>query len=310
MLEHVAYKGWKNNVKLSNGAVEVIVTLDVGPRVISYSLPGGFNVMKNYEEMMGKSGEAEWQIRGGLRFWLAPEDLTRTYFPDNRAVAHTPIGASGVKLTPPPEDEYGVQKEMEISLAASGTKLSVKLKVTNIAKEATTLAPWAPTVMAPGGVEIIPIPPHAPHPGSTKNARSPADYAPNQSMVLWPYFDFTDTRWSFGSRYMFLRQDAKKGPTKIGLAHPVPWVAYLNQGTLFVKRFSYVQGATYPDLGTVYQTFSNEDMLEMETVGVLRTLQTGESAELSETWELFGNVGEVKSEADMDRLVLPLLTTS
>ncbi len=307
MIEKVEYKGWKNNLKLSNGSVEAIITLDVGPRVISYSLPGGFNVMKNYEEMMGKSGESEWQIRGGLRFWLAPEDLTRTYCPDNRPVAHTPFGTHAAQFVPPPEEEYGVQKEMEIALADSGTRLTVKLKVTNIGKERTTLAPWAPTVMAPGGVEIIPIPPHAPHPGSTKNAKSPADFAPNQSLVLWPYFDFTDTRWSFGSRYILLRQDPKKSPTKIGLAHAVPWVAYLNQGTLFVKRFSYENTATYPDLGTVYQTFSNEDMLEMETVGVLKTLAPGESAELREIWELFGGVGEVKTEADVDRFVLPLL---
>ena len=44
---------------------------------------------------------------------------------------------------------------------------------------------------------------------------------------------------------------------------------------LFVKRFDYREGAVYPDRGTRYQTFSNEDMLEMETVGELVTLQPG-----------------------------------
>ena len=65
MLEVVDYRGWTNNLKLSNASVELIVTLDVGPRVIAYRAPGGFNVMKNYDEMMGGTGEAEWQIRGG-----------------------------------------------------------------------------------------------------------------------------------------------------------------------------------------------------------------------------------------------------
>ena len=120
-------------------------------------------------------------------------------------------------------------------------------------------------------------------------------------------FDFTDDRWTFGSRYVFLRQNPKKGPTKIGLAHPVPWVAYLNQGTLFVKRFGRLEWADYPDMGTTYQTFSNEDMLEMETVGPLVTLIPGQSAELEETWELFTDVPDVKTEADVDRVILPLL---
>ena len=85
-----------------------------------------------------------------------------------------------------------------------------------------------------------------------------------------------------------------KGPTKIGLAHRMGWVAYLNSGTLFVKCFDYREGAVYPDRGTRYQTFSNEDMLEMETVGELVTLQPGRSAELIESWELFGNVPPVR----------------
>lgn len=307
MIEKVEYRGWKNNLRISNGDVEVVVTLDVGPRVICYRLPSGFNVMKNYDEQMGGTGEAEWQIRGGLRFWLAPEDLTRTYFPDNNPVRYEELGPNSARFRPPVEKEFGVQKELTVSLDKSGTGVSVTLKVTNVGAEATDLAPWAPTVMAPGGVEIIPQPTRRNHPGHPSNAKSPADFAPSQELILWPYFDFTDSRWTMGSRYIFLRQDPNKGPTKIGLAHRLSWVAYLNQGNLFVKNIHYAEGATYPDWGTNYQTFSNEDMLEMETVGVFGRLKPGESSELSESWQLFGNVPEIKTEEDVDKQILPLL---
>ncbi len=306
-MDVIEYRGWKNNLLLTNGDVELVVTLDVGPRVIAYRLPGGFNVMKNYDAMMGGTGEAEWQIRGGLRFWLAPEDLTRTYFPDNRPVKWEAIGERGARFTPPPEAEYGVQKVMELRLGAKGTRVDVTLRVTNTGTTATELAPWGPTVMAPGGMEIIPLPPKKNHPLHPKNAKSPADFAPNQELILWPYFDFADTRWTFGRKYIFLRQDVNKGPTKIGLAHRMGWVAYLNSGVLFVKRFDYREGAIYPDRGTRYQTFSYEEMLEMETVGELVTLQPGKSAELIESWELFGNVPPVRTEADVDRIILPLI---
>jgi hypothetical protein len=307
MIDVTDYRGWQNNLRLSNGEVEVIVTLDVGPRIIAYRFPGGFNILKNYDSMMGGTGEKEWQIRGGHRFWLAPEDLTRTYFADNRPVKWEALGENAARLTAPPETEYGVQKEVELKLASKGSRLKVTLRVTNVGKEATELAPWGPTVMAPGGMEIIPLPPKKDHPGSPKNANSPADFAPNQELILWPYFDFADSRWSFGKRYIFLRQDVNKGPTKIGLAHRMGWVAYLNSGTLFVKRFDYREGAVYPDLGTRYQTFSNEDMLEMETVGELVSLRPGQSASLVESWELFGNVPPVQNEADVDKFILPLL---
>jgi hypothetical protein len=306
-MQVVEYRGWPNNVVLTNGRVELVATLDVGPRVIAYRRPGGFNVLKNYDAMMGGAGEAEWQIRGGHRFWLAPEDLTRTYFPDNRPVKHEALGERAVRLTPPPEDEYGVQKEMTLRLADVGTRVDVTLTVTNVGTTATDLAPWGPTVLAPGGVEIIPLPPKAPHPGHPSNAKSPADFGPNQSLILWPYFDFADPRWTFGSRYLFLRQDPARGPTKIGLAHREGWVGYLNRGTLFVKRFDYREGAVYPDGGTRYQTFSNEDMLEMETCGELVTLPPGGSAELHESWELFDGLPDVTSEDDVDRVIRPLV---
>jgi hypothetical protein len=306
-MEIVPYRGWPNNLRLSNGEVELVVTLDVGPRVISYSFPGGFNVLKNYDSMMGGTGESEWQIRGGHRFWLAPEDLTRTYFADNRPVKWEAIGDRAARFTPPPEVQYGVQKEMELRLRGKGSRVEVILRATNIGTSATELAPWGPTVMSPGGIEVIPLPPKKDHPGHPSNAQSPADYAPNQELILWPYFDFADTRWTFGKRYIFLRQDVNKGPTKIGLAHRMGWVAYWNSGVLFVKRFDYRDGAVYPDLGTRYQTFSNEDMLEMETVGELVSLQPGKSAVLTESWELFGNVPPIRTEADVERAILPLL---
>jgi hypothetical protein len=44
-VEVIEYRGWKNNLLLANDSVEIVVTLDVGPRVIAYRLPGGVNVL-------------------------------------------------------------------------------------------------------------------------------------------------------------------------------------------------------------------------------------------------------------------------
>jgi hypothetical protein len=303
-VQTIDYKGWKNNLKLTNGDAELIVTLDVGPRVISYRA-GGKNVFKEYEDQLGKSGEKDWQIRGGHRFWVGPEDLTRTYSLDNGPVKYQELDGGGVKLIQAPETEYGIQKEIEIKLAPSGTKVTVLHRITNIGSKETELAPWALSVMAPGGVEVIPLPPHKPHPGSPKNARSPADFAPNETMVLWPFFDFKDPRWTFGSKYVTLRQDNKKGPTKIGLAHKMGWVGYLNDGQLFVKRFEYQEGKTYPDNGVNFETFTNEDMLEMESLGPVVKLAPGKTVEHVEQWEIATKVAEFKDEADIDKNVLP-----
>jgi hypothetical protein len=305
-VEGVNYKGWKNNLRLSNGDVELIVTLDVGPRVISYRLKDGKNVFKEYADQLGKSGEKEWQIRGGHRLWVGPEDLTRTYEPDNGPVRYAEV-ESGlvVRFRPEKAPEYGILKELDLRLAEAGSGVTVVHRLVNVGKDAAELAPWALTVMAPGGVEVIPLPPKRPHPGSPRNARSPEDFAPDQTMVLWPFFDFKDPRWNLGHQFITLRQDPKRGPTKIGLAHQLGWVGYLNGGTLFVKRFEYQKGKPYPDRGCNFETFTNEDMLEIESLGPLVRLAPGKAVELVEHWELHSNVEPFSDEAGIVKNVLP-----
>ena len=94
-VDKVEYKGWKNCYRITNGEVEVIVTGDVGPRVIRFGFVGGQNLFKEYVEQLGKSGEEKFQARGGDRVWKAPEDPIATWAPDNVAVTiKTPLGSS------------------------------------------------------------------------------------------------------------------------------------------------------------------------------------------------------------------------
>jgi hypothetical protein len=126
-------------------------------------------------------------------------------------------------------------------------------------------------------------------------------------MSFWPFFDFKDTRWTFGSKYITLRQDAKKGPTKVGLAHQMGWVGYVNNGTLFVKRFDYLTSPNgpipYPDGGVNFETYTDKDMLEMETLGPLVTLAAGKMVDHTENWELHKDVASIEDEEAIEKNV-------
>ena len=307
-IETIAYRGWKHSLRISNGDAELIVTLDVGPRILSYRLTDGSNVFKEYPEQLGGTGEPDWMIRGGHRQWTGPEDNTRTYALDNGPVAFREVEHGIVRFTPAPETAYKLQKEIDVRLAPAGSRVTVVHRYTNLGDGPTDMAPWGVSVMAPGGVEIIPLPAKYPHPGSPKNARSAADYAANQLMAVWPYLDFQDPRWRFGSRFITLRQDPGRGPTKLGLAHKMKSVGYLNAGTLFVKWFEYRDGQIYPDDGVNFETFTNEDMLEIETLGPLIALDPGQSVEHTERWELVGGLGGLGDEAQIEAVIAPHLT--
>lgn len=298
-VEKAEYKGWKNNVKLSNGTVELIATLDVGPRIIRYAPVGGDNVLKEYEDQLGKSGESDWQIRGGHRLWHAPEHPKRTYFPDNARVELKELGGGAVRLIAPPETPYGVQKEIDLKLESTGSKVTLTHRIKNIGAWPVELAPWSLTVMAPGGTEIIPLPKKVAHGESL---------LPAQSLVLWSYTDLKDPRFALGTKYITVRQDAKGQATKIGVWHSEGWVAYLRAGLLFVKRFERQAGQHYPDFGCNFETFTNEDMLEVESLGPMISLAPGSSVEHREVWELHKGVAAISDEASIDRVILPLVS--
>lgn len=307
-MQNVAYKGWQNNLQLTNGTVDLIVTLDVGPRVMRYGFVGETNVFKEYEEQLGKSGEDSWQIRGGHRLWHAPEDPVRTYVLDNSPIKHEKLGETAVRLIQPIEKLTGIQKEIDVALDAEGTGVTLTHRLRNKGAKAIELAPWVLTVMAQGGVAIIPLPEKIAHPGSLEPGEKPdyRGFAPNQNLIVWPFTDLADPRWRFGTRYITLRQDkAAKKPTKLGLAHKMGWVGYLNNGALFVKAFDYQEGKPYPDGGSNFETFTNKDMLEVETLGPLQKIAPGKAVEHVERWRLLKGMPTETTEAAIDANLRP-----
>ena len=281
-IEKTEFGGWANCLRIANEHAELIVTLDVGPRIISYQhLPGGKNVLKTNAEELGKSGEEQFVARGGHRFWVAPENEL-TYLPDNTPVISAVL-PDGVRL----ENTTGpIRKELTVTLAAETSAVTLAHRATNIGTAPLTLATWGLTVMKPGGLEIIPRPPLGEH---------PRDLLPDRVLVLWPYTDTSDDRWRWGREFITLRQTAHTPPTKLGLRHRMGWVGYLMRSALFIKTVAFEDGATYPDFGCNFETFSNAQMLEIETLSPLRTLATGESVGHTEAWRLFGSLPEPES---------------
>ncbi len=296
--EIVPFKGWERNLRLANEHLELIVTLEVGPRILSLSPRAGRNIFKVFEEQSGSGGEAQWKSRGGHRLWLAPETLEVTYYPDNAPVAYENEGEA-VLLSAPPE-ATGFQKQLRLTLHPQEARVEIVHRVTNIGAQSRRLALWALSVMEAGGVAIVPQPPRGQH---------PRDLLPNRALILWPYSDLRDPRLHLGSRFITLRQERGREPFKIGLAGETGQAAYWLDGTLFVKRFAFQADAVYPDMGCNCELFTNEKMLEVESLGPLHTIEPGEVVEHREEWRLWTDVPpfDAAVEEEIGRSLPPLL---
>jgi hypothetical protein len=292
MIEKVSYGGWSNCFRIANDDVELIVTTDVGPRVIRYGFIGGQNLFKEFAEQLGGSGELTWQPRGGHRLWIAPEVVPDTYAADNGPVRAT-LHEDGVELVGGVELETGLEKTIAVQLSASG--VTVTHRIRNAAPTARILAPWALTMMAPGGVGITRFPPRGTH---------PEDLPPTNPLIMWAFTDLSDPRWTFTKKYLVLRQDpSSASPQKLGLFNEETIGAYLLGSELFVKKYDADPSKVYADFGASYETFTNADFLELETLGPLETVAPGATVDHVERWSLHRNV-EIRewTDAVLDRL--------
>lgn len=289
-LETTSFHGWNKTIRLWNDSIEVLVTTDVGPRIVAYKTHKGENVFKLYDDQLGTMNEEHWCIRGGHRLWLAPEDEVISYHLDNSPVTWSQKNpASELEIESIQQRPQKLRKTLGLSVAQSGSRVTVRHTVTNESDLPITLATWGLSVMQPGGMEIIPQPPLGEH---------PHDLLPNRGMVLWPYTDMSDIRWTFGRKFWLLRQAADHPPTKVGLAHRERWIGYVLGDSLFIKTFSHEPGANYPDGGCNFETFTNTEMLEIESLGPLVTLNPGAFTSHVENWFLFPLVEEIRIESE------------
>jgi len=303
MVERIAYQGWNNAWRFSNGTVEVVVLADVGPRIVRYAFCGDENILKELPAEAGLTGGTDFRLYGGHRLWVWPE-VPRTYFPDNRPVLVDQMGGT-VRFTSPIEDSAPgthLQKQWEITLEARGSSVRIGHSITNRAAESTELAVWCPTMMRPNGRAILPLPPRI--------AMDAEHYQSVAPLTLWSFTDLADPRWILGTEFIQLRQHPKldfRFPEQMtGTFNPAGWGAYYSQGTLFVKRAVPMPDAHYPDFGCNFEIFTNPDFLELETLSPILTLKPGESAYHAETWSLFREVPAGEDDAWIRSTIAPL----
>jgi len=294
------YKTFGKCLEIANGIVKLLVTIDVGPRVINYSYIDGENMM--FEDIdrvfsssgpeFSKFGGGTWYIYGGHRLWTSPEGNPKSYYPDNDPVPYEII-ENGATFKPAEQKWNQYQYEITITLDPNSSHVNLVHKITNCAAWDVTLAPWAMTVLSPGGFEIVAQP--------TKDT----GLLGNRLLALWPYTNMMDERVTWGNKYIGLKQiPGHPDKFKVGINSEHGFAMYFNHGDLFIKKYTPVENGTYPDGGMSFETFTNALFLEMETLGEITAIAPGASVTHCESWSLYKEAcPESYQEDTIDTLV-------
>jgi hypothetical protein len=258
-----------------------------GPRIIGLYAKGvEGNLLAETSDVHWTVPHGEFYLRGGHRLWKAPEDS----FYNCPEEGLTVIEGGGVLLRSP-VDASGLEKEIAVRL--DGRCVHLSQKITWHGDAPITLAPWGITQLRLGGMGILPLPVEA------------NGLAPNRNLVLWSYTSLNDERLELHDDFILLHGRASEDAAKIGNRNTHGWIACAMGDALFVKRFEVEDGAL-PDLGCNVEAYVRDVCIELETLGTLKTLQTGEAVTLSETWEVV--VGEFPANIETARIIGGLLS--
>jgi hypothetical protein len=300
-IEKVEFCGWSNCYRVTNGDVELIATSDVGPRIIHCGFVGEQNLFAVFADQAGKSCEPHWMIRGGHRLWTAPELIPDTYALDNKPVKVT-ANHDTLTLLQEREPETGLRKKVSVTMSPDGA-ITVAHEIENGGKKPRRFAPWALTMMTPGGTAIALFPQRGSH---------DQFLLPTNPLTMWAYTDFSDPRWSFTKNYLTLTCDPNiTVPQKAGLFNPQTFCAYLLGPYLFTKRYTALPNTPYPDFHCSMELFTNHEFLELETLGPLTEVIPDSAISHVEYWSLHRNIELQRlDDSELDRVLLPLLSSA
>lgn len=280
-----SYKEYGKCLTISNEKIEAIFTLNIGPRIVSFKFIGDENVLLDDRSAFAPMGGIEfdnhyykgaaWESLGGHRLWIAPESLPETYNPDMKPVDYS-VNNNIVTFIQAPQAENGVQISFKVTMDEDKPEMLVEHFGKNITNDNKEFALWPITVMAKNGIEIIPL--------NTNDT----GLLPNRNLTFWPYSKLNDPRLNVLERYITIKQDPSNTDAfKIGVDCNKGVGYYVLNNTVFSKEYNHNVYGNYPDFSASYESYTNETILEFESLSPLYTVAPNETIKHTEKFVLY-----------------------
>lgn len=279
------YKGFGKCLYMTNGTVDIIASLDIGPRILRYGYVGEDNIFiadtenkcivhQTSDELKSYYGEEHYYCTyGGHRIWQAPEVHPKSHYPDNFPIEHE-ILENGVRLIAPVQFRNNIQSSITLTFRGEGTEIDLHQEIKNTSRFSQDLALWSITMCATGGVAI------------TRRNTMSLPGSPNMNIALWSHANFINGTTFIGNKYITVVQP--DGPAiKFGLKLEHGDTYYVNGDTVFKKEFkpNYPYG-NYPDWNSNFETYSCKFFTELEFLSEYTKLAPQQSVALDESWSL------------------------
>jgi hypothetical protein len=279
--------------KISNDILSLEYLLDAGPRIVRLYFQGlNENILAEVPDRRHITKYGTFYFHGGHRLWHAPEDIVRTYIPDNDPVMVTQL-PEGVLLAQSIEPHSGIQKSIQISLHSDSAKVTLHHSIKNTGLWPIQLSAWALTQFPLEGIAILP---------QTNEKLDPDGLLPNRNLSLWSYTKLDDPRLMLGDDFILINANALLPALKLGYTNRRGWMGYFRKTTLLIKHFTPYPDQPHPDFGCNVETYCGDSFIELETLSPYVLIHPGQSLTHTEIWEIIPILNPIVDMDDVRQL--------
>ena len=274
-----SFKSYGECISFQTKDIKLLVTIDLGPRIIFYGKAGKNIMFEDLNDTTNKGGEffdknlkgeGIWHLYGGHRLWKSPEYMD-TYYPDNNKVEVNILADNRAVFTANVETTTKLQKSLDITMNEDGS-IVLKQYILNKGSDNIEISAWGLTVLDNGAKAEIPL--------STKDTV----FLPNRNIVYWPYTDINDDRIKVFNDKIVVEQKNKVQPIKIGLYTEDEIKTQIKEMEFSIHLDK--KSGTYPDFYCNCECYTNNYIFEIETLSPLKLLAPGDKIEHIEYWAL------------------------
>ena len=287
--------------RLTYDDIEVIVTLDYGPRIVSVK-------RESKPDLIYSGKDLRLQRNHGHKMRVTIEKSTNAVYCDDSPVRYSPM-SDGVSFIQTLSEPVQLELSMDVVFNTDIGDFMVVHSVYNKSKEDVKLSIYTETPFRSEGFVFIP----------QSNIREAE--RPSRVLSLWDNCSWNDKRLFIGEQYVTVHSnmldieedgefrliggDFNNSRLKIGINNTAGFCGYIENGYALIKRYVHNRNALYPFTGCYAFATVNENYLSIQNTSPFYMIGPGESARHIESWIFahYRNDVHCNNEAELDAFI-------
>ena len=279
---------------LENDGLEMMVTLDYGPRIVSVHHEGEPNLI--YNDLI-----PGLQRSHGHKMRITLEKSTNPVYCDDLPVRYIPL-SDGVSFVQTLSDPAQLELTMDIVFSTEIGSFMVVHSATNKSLEDIKLSIYTETPFGNDGIVFIP------------QSNIHETDRPSRVLTLFDNAGWNDKRLFIGNQYVTVNGNTFEAEDngefqlvdavpcsdrlKIGVNNTAGFCGYLMGGHALIKRYVHNRNALYPFNSCSAFATANDGYLSIQNMGPFYIIGPGESARHIESWIFAEYPGRVRPRCE------------